>query len=248
MIPTPIISVPTLLSWVHGKKRTLLLSSYCYLLIYHWWQCGCWPTCQLRPSLRQNSACILQCVCADCQWDTTKGRDCGGPDDGGISCRVSGIQSSHYDDCYLEFWQRKTGAKSLRWIDENYTGHWRTPCELIGGWDHVHRWSGKSYFFVTKLWYFKCLWVLTGSFAREYLVQEATTQEVLRVLSLTGSPLRDKLWVHHWLETGKMIVGSSMSALALYFVQLTLTGLMQSMLSHWSPVVLLWFSTGPKKS
>ena len=68
------------------------------------------------------------------------------------------------------------------------------------------------------------------SFAGECPVPGETTHKVLRVPFLTGSLLKDRLWILHWFETRKMIVASTMRPLALCFAQSIWTGLMLSKL------------------
>ena len=68
------------------------------------------------------------------------------------------------------------------------------------------------------------------SFAGECPVPGETTHEVLRVPFLTGSLLKDRLWILHWLETRKMIAASTMRPLALCFARSIWTGLTLSKL------------------
>ena len=67
-----------------------------------------------------------------------------------------------------------------------------------------------------------------------------TTHEVLRVLFLTGSLLKDRLWILYWLETRKMIAASTMRPLALCFAQSIWTGLMLSKLFCLFTVVMVF--------
>ena len=208
-----------------GPQKKNISSSYhiliaaWYLLIKYWAQCNHWSTCQLWALLWPDSAWILQHLCADWQWNTEESGDGGGANSWGISCNVSTIQTYCYDDHHLITLAAKDKSKDLWRVDYNYTWHWRTSCELIRRRDYVYCRPGKSF------WVLFTKFSFLLSFARECLVPGEMTNEVLRVLFLTGSLLKDRLWILHWLKTRKMITASTMRPLVLCFALSIWTGL-----------------------
>ena len=106
-------NVPTLLSSVREKKRKLKILIALYFLIIYWAQCSYRSTCQLWAPLWSDSARILQHVCADWQRNTEESGDSGGPNNWGISCNVSTIQSYCYDDRCLTTFAAKDKNKKI---------------------------------------------------------------------------------------------------------------------------------------